>query len=76
MGFTSNAVKRRYNDKTYRRYTLQLRKVEDADLIAKIEALKAAGFSASGAIKKLIETEDDKWNAATRATRATGTGKM
>lgn len=69
MGFTSNAVKRRYNDKTYCRYTLQLRKVEDADLIARIETLKAAGFSASGAIKKLIETEENKMKAIIKLTQ-------
>lgn len=55
MSLASNAAKKRYADKTYSRYVLQLRKVEDAALIARIEALKATGLSATGAIKKLIE---------------------
>lgn len=37
---------------------LKLRKVEDAELIAKIEALKASGLSATAAIKKLINKEE------------------
>ena len=51
---TSNEVKKRYNDKTYTQYAIKLRKVEDADIIALIEAEKAKGFTTSGAIKNLI----------------------
>lgn len=51
---TSSEVKKRYNDKTYKAYTLTLRKVEDAELIKKIEAEKAKGYQTSQAIKNLI----------------------
>jgi hypothetical protein len=52
---TSNEVKQRYIKKTYERYLLTLRKVEDADLINRIEKEKASGLSTSEAIKKLIK---------------------
>jgi hypothetical protein len=52
---TSSEVKKRYIDKTYTRYTLNLRKVEDADLIIRIEKEKASGLSTTEAIKKLIK---------------------
>ena len=60
VGKVSNEVYKRYADKTYNQYMLKLRKVEDAELIAKIEALKASGLSATGAIKKLIQDNNDK----------------
>lgn len=60
MGKVSNEAKRRYETKTYSQYMLKLRKVEDAELIAKIEALKASGLSATGAIKKLIQGNNNK----------------
>lgn len=60
MGKVSNEAKRRYETKTYSQYMLKLRKVEDAELIAKIEALKASGLSATGAIKKLIQDNNNK----------------
>ena len=60
MGKVSNEAKRRYETKTYSQYMLKLRKVEDAELIAKIEALKASGLSATGAIKRLIQDNNDK----------------
>ena len=53
--YTSNEVKKRYNDKTYQRYQLNLRKIEDADLIERIEKEKASGLSTTEAIKKLIK---------------------
>ena len=53
--YTSNEVKKRYNDKTYQRFQLNLRKVEDAELIERIEEEKAKGFSTSEAIKNLIK---------------------
>ena len=52
---TSSEVKKRYNDKTYQRYQLTLRKTEDADLIERIENEKASGLSTTEAIKKLIK---------------------
>ena len=53
--YTSSAVKKRYNEKTYTRYMINLRKVEDADIISLIEAEKAKGASTSEAIKTLIK---------------------
>lgn len=52
---TSSEVKARYNAKTYKQYSLNLRKVEDAATIAKIEAEKAKGYTTSQAIKRLID---------------------
>ena len=52
---TSTEVKKRYNDKTYKSYSLNLRKLEDADLIARIEAEKAKGFGTTEAIKRLLK---------------------
>jgi len=54
MGKTSNEVKKRYADKTFKKYVLTLRKKENAELIAKIEFLKAKGLSISEIIKQLI----------------------
>lgn len=53
-------AQRRYELKTYNVYTVKLRKVEDAELIAKVEALRASGLSATGAIKKLIQDNNNK----------------
>ena len=58
MSLASNAATRRYNAKTYKNYMLKLRKVEDAELIARIEALKASGLQTTEAIKKLINKEE------------------
>lgn len=52
---TSNEVKKRYNDKTYTRFQVSLRKDEDADLIAYIEEQKASGASVTEAIRKLYK---------------------
>ena len=51
---TSSAVTSRYQKKVYEKYSLALRKVEDADIIKMIEEEKAKGFSTSEAIKNLI----------------------
>ncbi len=51
---TSSAVKSRWNAKTYQQYGIKLRKVEDAALIAMIEAEKAKGYGTTEAIKNLI----------------------
>ena len=58
MSLASNAATRRYNAKTYKNYMLKLRKAEDAELIARIEALKASGLQTTAAIKKLINREE------------------
>ncbi|MCM1334278.1 MAG: hypothetical protein NC237_04420 [Eubacterium sp.] len=42
---TSSAVKARYNAKTYARYMMTLRRVEDREIIAAIEAAKAEGIA-------------------------------
>ena len=58
MGYTSNEAKKRYNDKAYNSYLVRLRKVEDADLIARIEALKASGVPTTEAFRQLIREND------------------
>ena len=40
MGKTSSEIKNRWNAKTYKRYTVNLRKDEDADLIKFVEREK------------------------------------
>ena len=47
-------AQRRYELKTYNVYTVKLRKVKDAELIARVEALRASGLSATAAFKKLV----------------------
>lgn len=54
---TSNEVIRRYQQKTYQQYALKLRKVEDADIIAMIDAERAKGYQTSEAIKNLIRNK-------------------
>ena len=51
-------AQRRYELKTYNVYTVKLRKVEDAELIARVEALRASGLSATAAFKKLVNDND------------------
>ena len=51
---TSTAVKNRYNAKTYRQFSFKLRNVEDSELIAEIEALRADGMSDSALIKAIL----------------------
>lgn len=58
---TSNEVIRRYQQKTYQQYALKLRKVEDADIIAMIDAERAKGYQTSEAIKNLIR---NKWKTS------------
>lgn len=52
---TSSEVKARWNAKTYKQYSLNLRKIEDAATIEKIEAEKSKGYTTSEAIKRLID---------------------
>ena len=52
--FTSNEVKKRYNDKTYASYTLRFRKKEDADIIDLIESGKEHNIAPSETIRRLI----------------------
>ena len=52
---TSSEVKKRYNDKTYKQYAIKLRYDTDAELIKRIEDLKAKGLGTTAAIKKLAE---------------------
>ena len=54
---TSNEVKSRYAAKTYNRLMLTLRKAEDADIIAMIDAERAKGYQTSEAIKNLIRNK-------------------
>lgn len=50
---TSTAVKRRYNDKTYRRFNVSIRK--DSDLIDFLESRKADGESINGTFATALE---------------------
>ena len=52
---TSSAVTSRYQKKVYEKYSLALRKIEDADIIEMIETEKAKGFGTTEAIKNLIK---------------------
>lgn len=51
---TSTAVKSRYNSKAYCRYLFTLRNVEDAELIAAVEAQRLPGMSDSALIKAIL----------------------
>lgn len=52
--FTSSAVKKRYNDKTYKKYITSFRIVEDADIIALVEAEKSKGLQTTEIFRNLI----------------------
>lgn len=54
---TSNEVKKRYNDKTYKQYTIKLRYDTDGPLIQAIEQLKEQGIGTTKAIKIALKTE-------------------
>ena len=48
---TSNEVKARYINKTYNRYLISLKKEEDRDLIALIEANKEKGIQVTETVR-------------------------
>ena len=52
---TSTEVKRRYNEKTYKRYQVYMRLEDDADTIAYIEREKQNGVNTSEIFKAGIE---------------------
>lgn len=52
--FTSTEVKARYNKKTYKRYSVNLRIEEDADLIELIEKEQSAGASTTEAFRNIL----------------------
>lgn len=52
---TSTEVKRRYNEKTYKRYQIYMRIEEDADAIAYIEEEKQRGANTSEIFRAGIE---------------------
>lgn len=54
---TSNEVKKRYNDKTYKQYAIKLRYDTDGPLIQAIERLKEQGISTTEAIKIALKTK-------------------
>ena len=51
---TSAEVKSRYNNKTYRRVTVNFRISEDGEILQKIDAMAGSGVSPSDAVKQLI----------------------
>lgn len=61
--FTSSAVKKRYNDKTYKHYSINFRYDSDAELIAFIEAGRETGAAPSDTLRALFrhyqETRQD-----------------
>lgn len=52
---TSNEVKLRYNKKTYKNYNVNLRVVEDAEIIKLIEDEKAKGANTTEAFRNLLK---------------------
>ena len=54
MSKTSWQVKKRYNDKTYKHYSLYLRYDTDSKIIQQIEDLKKQGIGTTEAIKQLL----------------------
>lgn len=52
---TSSEVKKRYNDKTYQYYKINLRKDDDAELIQYIEEQKKNGVSPSETFRQLFK---------------------
>ena len=52
---TSSEVKKRYNDKTYQYYKINLRKDDDAELIQYIEEQKKNGVSPSETLRQLFK---------------------
>ncbi len=57
MGKTSTKVKDRYNEKTYKRYTIRVR-YDDVDLIEKIEKVtKEKGISFNEYVTELIKND-------------------
>ena len=54
---TSNEVKKRYNDKTYKQYAMKLRYDTDDPLIQAIEQLKEQGINTTEAIKIALKTK-------------------
>lgn len=52
--FTSTQVKTRYNKKTYKNYNVNLRVVEDDEIIKMIEEEKANGSSTTEAFRNLL----------------------
>lgn len=58
MGKTSSAVKNRWDAKTYKRYTLLLRIIEDADLIQAIDARRANGETLADIVRSGLHSAD------------------
>lgn len=51
---TSSAVKKRYNDKTYKNFSFVLRLVDDSELLNFIESKRLPGESDSALIKSIL----------------------
>ncbi len=54
---TSTEVTQRYQKKTYKKYGVAFRKIEDADCIEAIENEISKGYTTSEAFKRLIRNE-------------------
>ncbi len=53
---TSNAVKKRFIDKAYKRFTVSLRHDTDAEIIEKIEALQEQGLGNTEIFRELLKS--------------------
>ena len=67
---TSTAVKKKYNDKTYCRYSVSFRRNKDADLISRVEKLKSDGYKPTDAFRKIMEGEREKYAERLKELRA------
>lgn len=55
MGKTSSEVKQRWNAKTYKRYSLLIRKDEDKAYIDYIDKRRAEGYSLADIVKEGLD---------------------
>lgn len=51
----ASETKKRYNDKTYERYTILFRKTDDAEYIDYMDCMKTRGMTTTEIIKKMID---------------------
>lgn len=55
--FTSTAVKKRYNDKTYRNYSIRLRYDRDSELIEYLNKMQENEISPTEVLRNLFENK-------------------
>ena len=57
---TSNAVVLRYQKKTFQKYTVNFRKVEDADIIEQIEQNRQNGIGPTETTRRLFRNQKEQ----------------